>query len=133
MSALAYTPVGGSVSFGWGSSLEIQMEMDERYVWAAQYRLVDAQYIQLGPGEEPSLPTSMVLYKDVLSVNLTRAAFQDGVEIALETAKEPTEPANEKEEEEEEEKWGDESEEAYEKRLEEAIKIFEEIPPRLLA
>jgi hypothetical protein len=114
----------------------MQMEMDEQLVWAAQYRLLDARDIRMGA--DPSLPASMSLYKDILSVSAIRRTTreyvksdtaEDGVQIGLQSEGTPT-PGSAVESDKAEE--SDEDYEKYEKRLEEAIRIFEVAPPRFL-
>jgi hypothetical protein len=39
----------------------------ERQVWAAQYRKIQAKYIRLGDGEVATLPNILPLYQDVAS------------------------------------------------------------------
>lgn len=139
--ALSGVPVGGSVSLGVGDSWELQMEMEEEHVWAAQYRLLDARYLSSSSKntKEVVLPVTMSLYKDIMSVKSRRrgggsSAVSDdnkgkgdtGVVIGLKQDVH-TAPESETEQENEEEAF-----EEYEKRLEEAIQMFEAAPPRLL-
>lgn len=161
--ALSGVPIGGSVTLGQGDAWEMTMGMEEEHVWAAQYRLIDAKYIASSSSarrsEEPSLPPTISLYKDILSVRNRRTASQIArdADMDVELGLEPFEavpiaapapvmdaaPMNrmadvitlvpEKEEEEaEEDEEDEESFVEYEKRLEEAIRMFEAAPPRFL-
>jgi hypothetical protein len=127
--ALSGVPVGGSVSLGIGSSWEMAMEVAEPHVWAAQFRLLDARFLKMGKGgiDDVKLPMSMGLYRDVMSVNTARGGEGDSVEIGLEreieTDKEDSDLIDDQD--------GQELEE-YEKRLEQAIKVFEMAPKHFL-
>jgi hypothetical protein len=136
--------------------------MEEEHVWAAQYRLIDAKYIASSSSarrsEASSLPPTISLYKDILSVRNRRTASQiardadlnvelglepfDAVPIAAPAPAMDAAPMNrmadvitlvpEKEQEAEEDEEDEESFVEYEKRLEEAIRMFEAAPPRFL-
>ncbi|KAJ5995254.1 hypothetical protein N7481_002231 [Penicillium waksmanii] len=122
--ALSGVPVGGSVSLGAGSTWEMAMEVADPHVWAAQYRLVDARFIKMGKGgiDGVKLPASMGLYRDILSVNTARGAGEREVELGLEI---------EQDESMIDDQDGQE-EEGYEKRLEQAIQMFEKAPKHFL-
>ncbi|KAJ5741355.1 hypothetical protein N7533_010764 [Penicillium manginii] len=122
--ALSGVPVGGSVSLGVGSTWEMAMEVADPHVWAAQYRLVDARFIKIGKDgiDGVKLPASMGLYRDILSVNTARGAGEREVELGLET--EPDGPVMDDQDGQEEE--------GYEKRLEQAIQMFEKAPKHFL-
>lgn len=88
--ALSAVPLGGSVSLGVESAWKMTMEMEGTHVWAAQYRMIDARYIsirgkaQIGQPEAPTLPSSISLYKDILSANMRRGpGGAEEVQIAL--------------------------------------------------
>lgn len=123
--ALSGVPVGGSVSLGVGSTWEMAMEVAEPHVWAAQFRLVDARFIKMGKDglDGVKLPTSMGLYRDILSVNTARGGDDRGVEIGLE--REPNDTP-------EVDVQDDQEEADYEKRLEQAIQMFEKAPKHFL-
>jgi hypothetical protein len=125
---LSGVPVGGSVSLGVGSSWEMAMEVADPHVWAAQFRLLDARFIKMGKDgvDGVKLPMTMGLYRDVMSVRTARGVQDNSVELGLE--KEEGENAKEASPEDQE---GEELEE-YEKRLEQAIKIFETAPKHFL-
>jgi hypothetical protein len=122
--ALSGVPVGGSVSLGAGSTWEMAMEVADPHVWAAQYRLVDARFIKIGKDgiDGVKLPASMGLYRDILSVNTARGAGEREVELGLEI---------EQDESMIDDQDGQE-EEGYEKRLEQAIQMFEKAPKHFL-
>lgn len=173
--ALGGVPVGGSVSLGQGDAWEMAMGMEGDHVWAAQYRLLDAKYISASSSslssvsrneDLASLPPTISLYKDILSVRNRRTASQiarDAVDVDVRLGLEPLvdkadvvvdaapmnrtaevidlpeeeEDGDDDEEEEEaeqqeEDEEDEESFEQYEKRLEEAIRMFEAAPPRFL-
>lgn len=160
--ALGGVPIGGSVSLGQGDMWEMTMGMEEEHVWAAQYRLIDAKYISASTSatkqnEEMALPPTMSLYKDILSVRNKRTASQisrDAADVDVELGLEPlihdsadlttdavvdAVPPNRAAEvitivpeEAEEEEESEEAFKEYEKRLEEAIRMFEAAPPRFL-
>jgi hypothetical protein len=100
------------------------MEVADPHVWAAQYRLVDARFIKIGKDgiDGVKLPASMGLYRDILSVNTARGAGEREVELGLET--EPDGPVMDDQDGQEEE--------GYEKRLEQAIQMFEKAPKHFL-
>ncbi|CAI7669369.1 unnamed protein product [Penicillium pancosmium] len=122
--ALSGVPVGGSVSLGAGSTWEMAMEVADPHVWAAQYRLVDARFIKMGKGgiDGVKLPASMGLYRDILSVNTARGAGEREVELGLETEQDESMIDNQDGQEEG----------GYEKRLEQAIQMFEKAPKHFL-
>jgi hypothetical protein len=104
------------------------MEVADPHVWAAQFRLLDARFIKMGKDgvDGVKLPMTMGLYRDVMSVRTARGVQDNSVELGLE--KEEGENAKEASPEDQE---GEELEE-YEKRLEQAIKIFETAPKHFL-
>jgi hypothetical protein len=104
------------------------MEVAEQHVWAAQYRLLDAHFIKAGRDgvEGVKLPLSMGLYRDVLSVNTVRGAGTDEVGLELKEVKAHDESGQDVEDQDSEEL------KAYEKRLEEAITVFEKAPSHFL-
>ncbi|PKX96366.1 uncharacterized protein P174DRAFT_501162 [Aspergillus novofumigatus IBT 16806] len=127
--ALSSVPVGGSLSLGEGNSWEMTMELTEQHVWAAQYRLLDAHFIKAGRDgvDGVKLPLSMGLYRDVLSVSTVRGEGTDEVELQLGNEKQPhDESVQDVEDQDSEELKG------YEKRLEEAISVFEKAPSHFL-
>ncbi|KAJ5609524.1 hypothetical protein N7528_010091 [Penicillium herquei] len=145
--AVSGVPVGGSVSLGVGSTWEMAMQVAEPHVWAAQYRMVDARFIKAGKGEDVKLPVSMGLYRDVMSVNTARGGEGRSVELGL--GKEQWQPERRQTEEDEDEDDDDDDEEEgdpgvieddqegleveeYEKRLEQAIGLFEKAPKHFL-
>lgn len=124
-------PIGASISTGKGDEeWQLQMEMEDGHVWAAQYRLLDAKYL-LGRNseEEEEQDRKMMkisLYKDILSANTRRGAAEDGAEIGLSLE---TDMAKEDEAQQEEE---EKAYEEYIQKLEDTIRMFEKAPPRLL-
>ncbi|KAJ5709048.1 hypothetical protein N7493_010382 [Penicillium malachiteum] len=146
--AVSGVPVGGSVSLGVGSTWEMAMQVAEPHVWAAQYRMIDARFIKAGKGDDVKLPVSMGLYRDVMSVNTARGGEGRSVELGL--GKEQWQPERrqtEANEDEDEDDDDDEDEcdsgvmeddqeglevEEYEKRLEQAIGLFEKAPKHFL-
>lgn len=104
------------------------MEIADPHVWAAQFRLLDARFIKMGKGgiDGIKLPMTMGLYRDVMSVNTARGGDGNSIEFGLEkeegeNAEGPSMDDQDSEELEE-----------YEKRLEQAIKVFEKAPKHLL-
>ncbi|KAJ6022063.1 hypothetical protein N7540_007567 [Penicillium herquei] len=152
--AVSGVPLGGSVSLGVGSTWEMAMQVAEPHVWAAQYRLVDARFIKAGKGEDVKLPVSMGLYRDVMSVNTARGGEGRTVELGLGAEQYQPERRQTGEEEDEDEEDEDEDDdddeededdsgvieddqegleaEEYEKRLEQAIGLFEKAPKHFL-
>ncbi|GFF96257.1 hypothetical protein IFM53868_08446 [Aspergillus udagawae] len=118
--ALSSVPLGGSLSLGNGRSWEVSMEVAEKHVWAAQYRLLDAHFIKSGRDgvDGIKLPLSMGLYRDFLSVNTVRGAGDEIVELEIKGVR----PENQDSEELK----------AYEERLDMAITMFENAPAHLL-
>ena len=117
------------------------MQVAEPHVWAAQFRLVDARFIRgKGDGKVPC----MGLYRDIMSVNTARGGVGQGVELGLQKVEkvvggdEDEEDDDDDEEEEddgEEEEVDDQDSEEmveYEKRLEQAIMLFEKAPKHFL-
>ncbi|KAJ5723746.1 hypothetical protein N7488_001781 [Penicillium malachiteum] len=145
--AVSGVPVGGSVSLGVGSTWEMAMQVAEPHVWAAQYRMVDARFIKAGKGDV-KLPVSMGLYRDVMSVNTARGGEGRSVELGLGKEQwqfERRQTEEEDEDEDDDDDDDDESEsgvieddqeglevEEYEKRLEQAIGLFEKAPKHFL-
>ncbi|KAJ5176760.1 uncharacterized protein N7482_002637 [Penicillium canariense] len=123
--ALSGVPVGGSVSLGVGSSWEMAMEVSDPHVWAAQYRLLDVHFIKMGKGgvEGVKLPTTMGLYRDIMSVNTARGGEGNSIKLGLEDTESEEGAADDQDSTELEE---------YEQWLEEAIKIFEKAPKHYL-
>ncbi|KAJ5735710.1 uncharacterized protein N7483_000835 [Penicillium malachiteum] len=137
--AVSGVPVGGSVSLGVGSTWEMAMQVAEPHVWAAQYRLVDARFIKAGKGDDVKLPVSMGLYRDVMSVNTARGGEGRTVELGLGEEQYQPERRQAGEEEDDDDDSGvveDDQEglevEEYEKRLEQAIGLFEKAPKHFL-
>ncbi|KAJ5241123.1 uncharacterized protein N7469_002714 [Penicillium citrinum] len=122
--ALSGVPVGGSVSLGVGSTWEMAMDIADPHVWAAQFRLLDAQFIKMGKDglDGVKLPASMSLYRDVLSVNTARGGGETEVELGLEKETDGSIVDGQESQEEED----------YEKRLEQAIQVFEKAPKHFL-
>lgn len=132
--ALSGVPIGGSVSLGVGSSWDMTMEVSEPHVWAAQYRLLDARFIKMGKEgvDGVKLPTTLGLYRDVMSVNTARGGGGQSIELGLEQEEKPeTETAANLGAPVEDDQDSMELEE-YEKRLEQAIKVFEKAPKHFL-
>lgn len=136
ISAVSGIPVGGSVSLGVGSKWEMAMQVAEPHVWAAQFRLLDAKFIKIGKRGmgDISLPVSMGLYRDIMSVNTARDGAGRGVELGLQHEDGPEQGLKEElpdGEVVEDDQEGQEIEE-YEKQLEAAIKHFEKAPKHFL-
>ncbi|GIC90287.1 uncharacterized protein Aud_006721 [Aspergillus udagawae] len=127
--ALSSVAVGGSLSLGEGNSWQMTTELSEQHVWAAQYRLLDARFIKVGRegAESVKLPLSMGLYRDVLSVNTVRGDGTDEVELELKGEKETDDESGQHVEDQDSEEL-----KGYEKRLEEAISVFEKAPSHFL-
>ncbi|RLL98717.1 hypothetical protein CFD26_103868 [Aspergillus turcosus] len=127
--ALSSVPLGGSLSLGKGRSWEVSMEVAEQHVWAGQYRLLDAHFIRTGGDgvDGVKLPLSMGLYRDILSVNTVRGAGKDMVELEIMDVK----PGDAQLEGRVEDQDGEELR-SYEKRLDEAIAMFEKAPVHFL-
>ncbi|KAH1790634.1 hypothetical protein KXX35_002777 [Aspergillus fumigatus] len=127
--ALSSVPVGGFLNLGEGNSWEMTMELTEQHVWAAQYRLLDARFVKVDKrgADSVKLPLSMGLYRDVLSVGTVRGAETDEVELELKNK----DQAGGESGQDVEDQDGEELE-AYEKRLEEAISVFEKAPLHFL-
>lgn len=126
--AVSGVPIGGSVSLGVGSSWEMAMEIADPHVWAAQFRLLDARFIKMGKGgvDGIKLPTTMGLYRDVMSVNTARGGEGNSIELGLEEEEGEVAEGTSMDDQDSEEL------EEYEKRLEQAIKVFEKAPKHLL-
>lgn len=113
------------------------MQVAEPHVWAAQFRLLDAKFIKIGKGGmgDISLPASMGLYRDIMSVNTARDGAGRGVELGLQHKEDRLEQVPEgklhDEDVEEDDQEGLEVEQ-YEKQLEAAIKHFEKAPKHFL-
>ncbi|PYI28214.1 hypothetical protein BP00DRAFT_403451 [Aspergillus indologenus CBS 114.80] len=130
--ALSSVPVGGSVKLGQGVSWEIAMEVEDEHVWAAQFRLLDAKYIKLGSNgvDGITLPMSIGLYRDIMSVNTVRGGGRDGVELQLLGE-------DDEHDEYEQENTTDDDQDSqemteYGKRLEDTIRLFEKAPKHFL-
>lgn len=138
--AVSGVPVGGSVSLGVGSTWEMAMQVAEPHVWAAQFRLVDARFIRgKGDGKVPCLG----LYRDIMSVNTARGGVGSGVELGLEKGVKVVGGDDDGDEDDDDEDDGEEEEDEredqdseemveYEKRLEQAIMLFEKAPKHFL-
>lgn len=116
--ALAGVPLGGSINISQDTSLKMESEYDGRLVWAAQYRKIDAKYIRLRDGEEPTLPNILSLYQDVSSEGTLRAESDEpnAAQIVVSTERDDAGQDNQ----------GDQvSEEVYYERLIEAITDLE--------
>ncbi|KAJ5894516.1 hypothetical protein N7495_006207 [Penicillium taxi] len=118
---ISSVPIGGSVSLGSGSSWEMAMQVAEPHVWAAQFRLLDARFIKMGRAgvDGVRLPSSLGLYRDVLSINRITRAAGGGTSVELELEKENGLGSSYNEDQESQEL------KEYEKRLEEAMEVFE--------
>ncbi|RHZ50231.1 hypothetical protein CDV55_100288 [Aspergillus turcosus] len=127
--AISSVPVGGFLSLGEGTSWEMTMELTEQHVWAAQYRLLDARFVKVGKGGADSvkLPLSLGLYRDVLSVNTVRGAESDEVGLELKNEDHAGHESGRDVDDQDSEEV-----KAYEKRLEEAISVFEKAPSHFL-
>jgi hypothetical protein len=106
------------------------MQVSEPHVWAAQFRLLDAQFIRMGKEgvEDVKLPASMGLYRDVMSVNTARGGQSHSIGLGLENENHLEQAKAGAEEDDQD---SPELEE-YEKRLEQAINVFERAPKHLL-
>lgn len=104
------------------------MEIADPHVWAAQFRLLDARFIKMGKGgvDGIKLPMTMGLYRDVMSVNTARGGEGNSIELGLEK-----EEGKNAEEASVEDQDSEELEE-YERRLEQAIEVFEKAPKHFL-
>ena len=102
------------------------MQVAEPHVWAAQFRLLDARFIKLGSGgiENVKLPVTMGLYRDVISVNTARGPDGRSIELGLDLDNQVAESQPDDQDSEELAE--------YEKRLEQAIGIFEKAPKHFL-
>lgn len=130
--AFSGVPIGGSVSLGVGSSWDMTMEVANPHVWAAQFRLLDARFIKMGKEgmDAVELPASMGLYRDAMSVNTAPGGEGRSIGLGLEQEGKPeTEIEGEASTEDDQESL---EVEEYEKRLEQAIKIFESAPKHFL-
>ncbi|EAW24538.1 uncharacterized protein NFIA_041160 [Aspergillus fischeri NRRL 181] len=126
--ALSSVPVGGFLTLGEGNSWEMTMELTEQHVWAAQYRLLDARFVKVDKGADSvKLPFSMGLYRDVLSMSTVRGAETDEAELELKNENQAGDESGQDVEDQDSEEL-----EAYEKRLEEAISVFEKVPSHFL-
>lgn len=129
--ALPGVSINGSMSLGTGSSWEVAMEVADPHVWLAQFRLLDARFIKMGKGglDEVKLPTSLGLYRDVLSQNTVRGGEResDYVELGLENR-----GLDQEVEKSLAESQDDQEAEGYEKQVEEAIRVFEMASKSLL-
>ncbi|PYH49982.1 uncharacterized protein BP01DRAFT_310204 [Aspergillus saccharolyticus JOP 1030-1] len=131
--ALSSVPVGGSVKLGQGTSWEVTMEVEDQHVWAAQFRLLDARFIKLDSKglEDVTLPTSMGLYRDIMSVSRVRGGGRDVVDLQLLSGRD-----DEDNEDEQESNMGDDQDshemQEFEKRLEDTIRMFEKAPKHVL-
>lgn len=107
------------------------MEVADPHVWLAQFRLLDARFIKMGKGglDEVKLPTSLGLYRDVLSQNTVRGGEResDYVELGLENR-----GLDQEVEKSLAESQDDQEAEGYEKQVEEAIRVFEMASKSLL-
>jgi hypothetical protein len=65
--ALAGVSLGGSIKINTDTFLKMESVSQERQVWAAQYRKIQAKYIRLEDGEVATLPNILPLYQDVAS------------------------------------------------------------------
>ncbi|OJJ48341.1 hypothetical protein ASPZODRAFT_14482 [Penicilliopsis zonata CBS 506.65] len=127
--SLSGIPIGGSISLSGEGAWQLAVELDERHVWAAQFRLVDTKYYAVSDKSAmPIKTTCMGLYKDVLSTNMLRRAQhqrREGVELGLEPEEDgnPDEKLTDQDDEESQE---------FSKRLEAAIAVFEGAPKHFL-
>jgi hypothetical protein len=84
ISALTGVPLGGSIKISPDTTLEMESVSEERLVWAAQYRKLDAKYIRLGDGEEATLPNILSLYPDITSDGTLRDETEELNEVQVE-------------------------------------------------
>jgi hypothetical protein len=69
-------PVDGSINLGDDKTLTMQMAFEGSYVWVAQYRLLEAKYLKLEPGEDAViLPTSFLLYPKITSKGICQTEW----------------------------------------------------------
>jgi hypothetical protein len=116
---LTGVPIGGSIKISPDTSLAVSSTSEERLVWAAQYRKLDAKYIRLGDGETAALPNILTLYQNVTNDGpLRRDDKEEMNAVQIDVSGETEEEAQEKEED-------SISEEVYYERLEKAIREFE--------
>jgi hypothetical protein len=85
--ALAGAPLGGSIKINPDTSLKMESVYQERLVWAAQYRKIDAKYIRLRDGEMPTLPNILSLYQDISNEGTLRGESDEpnAVQIVVST------------------------------------------------
>jgi len=118
-SALAGVPIGGSINISPDMSLKMESGSQERLVWAAQYRRIDARYIRLRDGEIVTLPNILSLYQDVASKGTLRGESGDPNAVKIGISAE-TDDGNQ-------DSQGDQiSDDVYYDRLSEAIMDLEE-------
>jgi hypothetical protein len=84
MAALTAAPVGWSLGLSHKSGINVRMQMPGTNVWAARYHLLDARFVELNRGDQPSLPASIVLHPDFTSRRtLRKANDEDAAEIGV--------------------------------------------------
>lgn len=119
ISALAGVPLGGSIKISPDMSLKMEAVYQERLVWAAQYRKIDAKYIRLRDGEVPMLPNILSLYQDVTSEGSLRDEFNEPNAVELVVSAENDDNSQDIQEDQV-------SEKVYYERLAEAVIELEE-------
>lgn len=119
IAALSGVPIGGSLTISPEASLEVGSVSEQRLVWAAQYRKLQAKYVKLDGGEETTLPRTLPLYPDVTSNGTLRDHSDELKAVQIEVGEEG------KDEHEETEEDSLEKERYYE-HLAMAIEEFEE-------
>jgi hypothetical protein len=65
--AVTGVPLGGSITISPETSLKLGAVSEDRLVWAAQYRKLEAKYIRLSATSDAALPSVLSLYPDITS------------------------------------------------------------------
>jgi hypothetical protein len=116
--ALAGVSLGGSIKINPDTFLKMESVSQERQVWAAQYRKIEAKYIRLGDGEVATLPNILSLYQDVTSKGSLRNESSQPNAVQIEVGSESDDGAQDSQ--------GDQiSEKHYYDRLAKAITNLE--------
>jgi hypothetical protein len=118
ISALAGVPLGGSIKINPDTFLKMESVSQERQVWAAQYRKIQAKYIRLGDGEVATLPNILPLYQDVASKGSLRDESSQPNAVQIVVSSESDDGAQDSQ-------GGQISEKLYDDRLAKAIANLE--------
>jgi len=114
-------PVGGSISLGNGRSLTSQIAYEGSYVWAAQYRLLEAKYLKIKPKQDMvSSPSTFLLYPNFTSKGVLRGNSTSDFEPSRVQVSIPDGPS-----EEDMELGQSDKEQLYSERLEHEIQAIE--------